>query len=131
MPDSTLIYVMARRTMPIPIQVAEDPSARELRIGWSDGHESRYPFRLLRLHCPCAMCVHEWTGQQLLDPSRVSPEIYPKETARVGAYALRFTWSDGHTTGIYTFPLLRSLCQCETCAGAGGPATAGPKSNRT
>jgi DUF971 family protein len=31
---------------------------------------------------------------------------------------LRFTWSDGHQTGIYTFPLLRNLCECDTCARA-------------
>jgi len=33
----------------------------------------------------------------------------------VGGYALKFTWSDGHGTGIYTWDLLRSVCPCEIC----------------
>lgn len=104
--------------MPTPTEIAEDRGAGELRITWSDGHLSRYTYRRLRQACPCAMCVHEWTGDRLLDPSRVPPDVRPREVGRVGAYALRFTWSDGHMTGIYTFPLLRTLCECEACAAA-------------
>lgn len=104
--------------MPIPTDIAEDRAARELRVTWSDGHTSRYTYRRLRQACPCAMCVHEWTGERLLDPKRVPADIHPKEVGRVGAYALRFTWSDGHMTGIYTFPLLRTICECEACTAA-------------
>jgi DUF971 family protein len=35
----------------------------------------------------------------------------------VGRYAIRFHWSDGHSTGIYTFEQLRELCPCPICAG--------------
>ncbi|HLW48722.1 MAG TPA: DUF971 domain-containing protein [bacterium] len=115
--------------MPIPTEIAQDPEARELRITWSDGHQSRYTYRRLRQACPCAMCVHEWTGERLLDPKRVPPDVHPKEVARVGAYALRFTWSDGHMTGIYTFPLLRNVCECDACAHAraAAPPAEGPR----
>lgn len=109
---------MARRAMPVPTEIGEDHAARELRITWSDGHVSRYGYKRLRQACPCAMCVHEWTGERLLDPKRVPESVHPKEVARVGAYALRFTWSDGHMTGIYTFPLLRNICECEDCTRA-------------
>jgi DUF971 family protein len=35
---------------------------------------------------------------------------------RVGNYALRFVWSDGHDTGLYTFAKLRyELCECTEC----------------
>jgi DUF971 family protein len=101
--------------MPTPAKVLENRAARELQITWSDGHVSRYHYRTLRLHCPCAVCVHEWTGEKLLDVSRVPADILPKEIIQVGAYALRFTWSDGHATGIYTFAFLRSLCECDAC----------------
>lgn len=104
--------------MPVPTDIAENRETGELRVTWSDGHTSRFTFRLLRQSCPCARCVHEWTGERLLDPKRVPADIYPKEVARVGAYALRFTWSDGHQTGIYTFPLLRNICECEDCTKA-------------
>ncbi|MFI5304933.1 MAG: hypothetical protein ACHQYP_09090 [Nitrospiria bacterium] len=26
-------------------------------------------------------------------------------------------WSDGHSTGIYSFDLLRKICPCESCMG--------------
>ena len=34
---------------------------------------------------------------------------------RVGRYAYKIVWSDGHDTGIYTLEHLRSLCQCPQC----------------
>ena len=33
----------------------------------------------------------------------------------VGNYALQFTWSDGHTAGIYTWNYLRRICPCPEC----------------
>jgi DUF971 family protein len=106
---------MARTPMPTPARIEEDAAARELVIAWSDGHASRYGYRMLRQRCPCAMCVHEWTGEPLLEASRVPADVHPKQIARVGAYALRITWSDGHMTGLYTFPFLRSVCGCDAC----------------
>jgi DUF971 family protein len=98
------------------------PSAdeKQLRIEWADGHVSEYPPRLLRLACPCAGCIEEMTGRPLLEPSAVAPDIWPLAVRYVGRYALRFEFSDGHDTGIYTFELLRELCPCEECrAGTG------------
>jgi DUF971 family protein len=34
---------------------------------------------------------------------------------RVGRYAYKIAWNDGHDTGIYTLQYLRSLCQCPQC----------------
>jgi prepilin-type processing-associated H-X9-DG protein len=117
---------MTRRVMPTPARIEEDAAAREVVITWADGHVSRYTYRLLRYACPCAVCVHEWTGEKLLDPSRVSADIRPKQIAQVGAYALRFTWSDGHMTGIYPFSLLRSLCQCDACTSSTADSSTAP-----
>jgi DUF971 family protein len=33
----------------------------------------------------------------------------------VGHYAYKFTWNDGHDTGLYTLETLRGLCQCSQC----------------
>jgi ATP-binding protein involved in chromosome partitioning len=81
----------------------------QVEIRWSDAHQSRYPSRDLRLACPCAMCVDEWTGQPRLDPKLVPQDVRALEIHPVGRYALQFTWSDGHATGIYTYDRLRSL----------------------
>jgi DUF971 family protein len=34
---------------------------------------------------------------------------------QVGSYALSFHWGDGHSTGIYTWQLLRDACPCPEC----------------
>lgn len=86
-----------------------------LGIDWSDGHEGRYPIRHLRLHCPCAACTDEWTGELKLKPDDVPMLIRMQDVEPVGRYALRFTFSDGHDTGIYSFSFLRKLCQCQLC----------------
>ena len=85
-------------------------------IEWSDDHKGVYPIRYLRLHCPCAACTDEWTGQLKLKDEDVPLLIMLKDIESVGRYALKFTWSDGHDTGLYTFGNLRKMCQCEICA---------------
>jgi len=80
-----------------------------LAILWSDGRESRYTVRELRLHCPCATCRDEMTGERLLDPSRIPEDVRPVHLGSVGNYGLKIRWSDGHDTGIYSFDRLREL----------------------
>ena len=84
-------------------------------IDWSDGHKGVYPIRYLRLHCPCAACTDEWTGELKLKPEDVPMLIMLQDIEPVGRYALRFKWSDGHDTGLYTFGALRKMCQCHIC----------------
>ena len=90
-------------------------SSSLLSIRWNDGHESKYRVRELRLHCRCANCVDEWTREKKLQDQDVPSDIFPKRIETVGRYALNFSWSDGHNTGIYTFEHLRSLCECAQC----------------
>lgn len=89
--------------------------AHDVRIEWSDGHHSLYPARDLRLACSCAACVEEMTGRALLNPTTVAADVHPLGISPVGRYALHFNWSDGHTSGIYTFEHIRAQCRCSTC----------------
>ncbi len=87
----------------------------ELQIKWSDGHSGRHtPFHL-RVNCPCAACIDEDTGQQILDTSKVPLDITIKNVETVGRYGLKIAFSDGHDTGIFTYERLRKLCECESC----------------
>lgn len=103
-----------------PVSIGPTPDGTELEIRWADGHRSTYPPRFLRLRCPCAGCVEELTGRPLLVPESVPEDVYPLAIRYVGRYALRFEWSDGHDTGIYTFELLRDICPCQECEAAAG-----------
>ena len=89
---------------------------KEMMIGWQDGHRSLYAYPYLRRSCRCAACVDEWTGEIRLEPEKISEEIKPLQIQPVGNYGIRFNWSDGHSTGIYSFEYLRSLCPCPRCS---------------
>ena len=87
--------------------------SNELEVVWQDGAVSQYTPRQLRLACPCAQCVEEWTGERLLDPGSVAEDILLLSTDLVGRYALTFKWSDFHQTGIFPFEMLRKLSGLE------------------
>lgn len=98
-----------------------------LQIVWKDGHESEYTYPYLRQMCPCAECstirhqgqdVHSLFGPEGLgDPNQivVPPDTKPTNLELVGRYAIQFVWSDGHSTGIYSFQTLREICPCSQC----------------
>ncbi len=101
--------------MPAPKEIAQ-PTPAEVHLTWADGHESPLPAALLRRACPCAGCIHEWTGEQLLAPDSVAEDLEVSAVRRVGLYALQFVFSDRHDTGIYTWDRLRELCPCPACS---------------
>lgn len=103
-----------------PASVTADRKEKTLRITWDDGHESVYSFAGLRAVCPCVECKggHAHMGQPP-DPNVVKnpppSDVSLERIEQVGSYALQFFWSDGHSTGIYTWKLLRDACPCEQC----------------
>jgi DUF971 family protein len=53
--------------------------------------------------------LDETTGVGTLRPESVDLGVDPTAIHYVGRYALQFIWSDGHSTGIYTFEYRREL----------------------
>ena len=98
---------------PIPKDIKA--SEGNVTITWSDGHASRYAGRDLRLACRCAACVDEWSHASLINADRIPAVVNASAIEVVGNYALHFTWSDGHNTGIYTYDYLREICACDEC----------------
>ena len=90
-------------------------SAIQTDITWNDGHFSTYPSWYLRENCPCASCVEEFTGRRMIAQGSIPSSLERTDVVPVGNYALNFTWSDGHSTGIYTFDFLRRICPCSQC----------------
>jgi ATP-binding protein involved in chromosome partitioning len=113
-------FPVQQRTMssnPIPYAINRQDDG--IRIEWDQsGHEGFFPARDLRLACPCAACVEEMSGRALLDPASIPTGIRPVSIALVGAYGIKIQWSDGHSTGIYTFERLLRSCPCSRCSGS-------------
>jgi DUF971 family protein len=99
-----------RKQEPDPPEAIDVTAAGALRIAWPGGPEVTVPAVRLRDLCPCAECVEEGTGRKLLDPASIPADIRPAEVAAVGNYAIQITWSDGHSTGIYSWRTLRDAC---------------------
>jgi DUF971 family protein len=90
----------------------------ELSIKWDDGHASIISLRTLRDSCPCAGCQ----GETILlktykpEPQQHLPGRYNLTgIQQVGHYAIQISWGDGHSTGIYTWEILRNRCECQIC----------------
>ena len=83
-----------------------------IKLRWLDGHESHFTGVQLRAICRCAACVNELTGEKMFDPANLAKDIKILKADLVGNYALGFNFSDGHSTGIYTFDHLRKSCPC-------------------
>ena len=103
----------------VPLSLKREGPDR-LVVEWSDGHRGVYTWKHLRDNCPCAGCREE--RDKPPDPLRVlkPSELVPLAAVgmpRVGRYAYKIVWSDGHDTGIYTLEHLRALCQCPQCSG--------------
>jgi DUF971 family protein len=85
-----------------------------LVIEWSDGLVGRLTWKQLRDACPCAGCREERDKPpdpfRLLKPNELVP-LAPVGMPRVGRYAYKIVWSDGHDTGIFTIQHLRELCE--------------------
>jgi ATP-binding protein involved in chromosome partitioning len=92
-----------------PVQIVHlEPNIKGhlLKISWNNGKQSLATFKDLRYLCPCASCVDEGTGKRIISKEAVDPNITPSRIETVGNYAIRFQWSDGHDTGIYSYEYL-------------------------
>ncbi|AOS46434.1 hypothetical protein Verru16b_03540 [Lacunisphaera limnophila] len=96
--------------MPSPVDV--QLIGPEVAIRWDDGQESYITFATLRAASPSAEVKGErdifgtvYGGEAPRDYRGV--EVTGWE--RVGNYAIRFDFSDGHRTGLYAYELLRKL----------------------
>ncbi len=104
---------------PVPYLIRREDDGSAVTILWDEhGHAGRYGARDLRLACQCASCREEMTRKPILDPGTVPADVRVLDLGLVGGYAVHFTFSDGHATGIYPWDYLLALCPCERCAAA-------------
>lgn len=99
---------------PIPVKITR-PKPFLLQIEWSDGYMGVISLETLRRKCPCATCTGEQIGNMVYSKPyevRIEPGVFDlKEMKPIGNYALSTKWGNGHSTGIYTYDLLREIFQ--------------------
>lgn len=85
-------------------------------LQWPDGRTDHLSILQLRRACPCATCndLHGTGETPTALPASPLPMFKPQGATLlavepVGRYALQFSFSDGHKTGIYTWEYLREL----------------------
>jgi len=88
-------------------------SDKILGLKLDGGLGASIPLKRLRKACPCAHCNGEKDvfGNIYKGPDSVLSQSSIKilKISLVGQYAIRVFWKDGHSSGIYTFDLLKAL----------------------
>ena len=100
---------------PTAIDLKKD---KGLTVQWADGGTSYYSIAYLRKMSPSAE-MKELRQEQAKNPLAILPAsavralgsgVLVAESAElVGNYAIRIRFSDGHDTGIYSWPYLREI----------------------
>ncbi len=80
-----------------------------LEVTWPEGRIDRFPYRFLRSECPCASCRNEWTGERIVREDSIRTDLKLEGMEPVGTYAVQLAWNDGHSSGLFTWDLLRRL----------------------
>jgi DUF971 family protein len=94
-------------TSTTPRAIRLDVRESRLEIDWADGVTSRYEGGYLRFVCPCAGCRGHAPGEIPPPKWEDCANVRITGAQAVGGYAVRFDFTDHHSTGIYSFDWLR------------------------
>ncbi len=92
---------------PTPTALTLHQRSRTLEVGFSDGQVFQIPFELMRVCSPSAEVQGHGPGQAVLQTGKREVDVVGIEP--VGNYAVQPTFSDGHSSGIYTWDYLHFL----------------------
>ncbi len=95
------------KNTPSPQSITLHQQSRVLEIGFSDGSEFKIPFELMRVYSPSAEVQGHGKGQEVLQTGKREVGVVALEP--VGNYAVQPTFSDGHSSGIFSWDYLYFL----------------------
>jgi DUF971 family protein len=95
----------------IPTSITLHQKSRVMEIAFADGRSFRLPYEYLRVYSPSAEVRGHGPGQEVLQTGKRDIEIRALEA--VGSYAVQPVFSDGHSTGIYSWDYLYELGESE------------------
>ncbi len=91
----------------------EQISDQVIAIKWEDDTDSLLFAEKSRGECPCATCKEENEKKPKANPFNIlkaNPNnVVFRRWEMIGRYAIRFSFSDGHDAGIYTFEHLKEI----------------------
>ena len=90
-----------------PQSIVAHQRSRVLEIGFDDGAGFTIPFELMRVYSPSAEVQGHGPGQETLQVGKRGIDLVALEP--VGHYAVQPTFSDGHSTGIFSWDYLYFL----------------------
>jgi len=89
---------------PAPTEIKLHQKSRKMELVFSDGSRFELSYELLRVYSPSAEVRGHGPGQEVLQVGKRDVEISSLEPS--GSYAVQPTFSDGHSTGIYSWDYL-------------------------
>jgi DUF971 family protein len=92
---------------PRPTALTVHQQSRLLEVAFDDGAHFRIPFELMRVYSPSAEVQGHGPGQEVLQTGKREVGIEALEP--VGHYAVQPTFSDGHSSGIFSWGYLYRL----------------------
>ena len=92
---------------PSPQALTLHGQSKALEIAFSDGQTFWIPFELMRVYSPSAEVQGHGPGQEVLQTGKREVDIV--ELVQVGNYAVQPTFSDGHSSGIFSWDYLYHL----------------------
>ena len=95
------------RNTPTPTEITLHKRSRLLELKFSDGSHFKLPCEYLRVYSPSAEVRGHGPGQETLQTGKRNVEITDLEG--VGNYAVKPTFSDGHSSGIFSWEYLHYL----------------------
>ena len=94
---------------PWPDELRLVPGGRILQVTFAGGRPVALPAELLRCESPSAEVQGHSAGERRLVPGKRDVAIVAVEP--IGNYAVRLTFDDGHSTGIYGWPFLAAMAR--------------------
>ena len=91
----------------VPLEIRLHQKSRVMELQFSDGRTFRLPYEFLRVYSPSAEVRGHGPGQEVLQTGKREVEIRSLEP--VGSYAVQPVFSDGHSTGIYSWDYIYEL----------------------
>ena len=95
------------RNTPRPTEITLHQKSGVLDVAFDDGRAFSLPVEYLRVFSPSAEVRGHGPGQEVLQVGKRNVEV--KAVEPVGVYAVKFVFSDGHDTGIYSWDYLYEL----------------------